>query len=225
MTEAEWRTSAALEPMRVALSANPDVTDRKVRLFLCACCRRVWHLLDEPGRAAIEVAERYADGRATNWARQAARRRLSEWNPVGRPLALTDARQAALDATERRARRRVYSRSAAAAVANLARANGDGDLGIYAESLRAEEAAQADLLRCIFGPNLGPARRSAPPASAAARALAEAIHCRRDFYALPVLADALEEAGCDDAAVLDHCRGAGPHAPGCHAVDWVLGKS
>lgn len=35
---------------------------------------------------------------------------------------------------------------------------------------------------------------------------------------LPVLADALAEAGCDDKAILDHCRHGGPHFAGC----WVL---
>ena len=39
---------------------------------------------------------------------------------------------------------------------------------------------------------------------------------------LPLLADALEEAGCDDRVVLDHCRGPGPHARGCWVVDLVL---
>ena len=47
----------------------------------------------------------------------------------------------------------------------------------------------------------------------------------RDFAAMPVLADALEEAGCDHADVLAHCRGPGPHVRGCWVVDLVLGKA
>jgi hypothetical protein len=46
----------------------------------------------------------------------------------------------------------------------------------------------------------------------------------REFSAVPILADALQDAGCDAAAVLDHCRGAGPHVRGCWVVDLVLGK-
>jgi hypothetical protein len=46
----------------------------------------------------------------------------------------------------------------------------------------------------------------------------------RDFGALPILADALQDAGCDSADVLDHCRGPGPHVRGCWVVDRVLGK-
>jgi hypothetical protein len=46
----------------------------------------------------------------------------------------------------------------------------------------------------------------------------------RDFSAMPILADALQDAGCEDAAILGHCRGPGPHVRGCWAVDLVLGK-
>jgi hypothetical protein len=54
--------------------------------------------------------------------------------------------------------------------------------------------------------------------------LAAAMYEARDFAGLPVLADALEEAGCEDAGVLAHCRGPGPHARGCWVVDLLLGK-
>jgi hypothetical protein len=46
----------------------------------------------------------------------------------------------------------------------------------------------------------------------------------RDFGAMPILADALHDAGCDNADILDHCRGPGPHVRGCWVVDLVLGK-
>jgi hypothetical protein len=53
--------------------------------------------------------------------------------------------------------------------------------------------------------------------------LARTMYDGRDFAAMPVLADALEEAGCDEPAVLGHCRGPGPHVRGCWVVDGVLG--
>jgi hypothetical protein len=46
----------------------------------------------------------------------------------------------------------------------------------------------------------------------------------RDFGAMPILADALQDAGCDNEDILDHCRGPGPHVCGCWVVDLVLGK-
>ncbi|HVL15106.1 MAG TPA: hypothetical protein VM529_21220, partial [Gemmata sp.] len=55
-------------------------------------------------------------------------------------------------------------------------------------------------------------------------ALAEGIYDDRAFDRLPILADALQDAGCDSADILNHCRDAGPHARGCWVVDLVLGK-
>jgi hypothetical protein len=54
-------------------------------------------------------------------------------------------------------------------------------------------------------------------------AIARHIDTQRAFDRLPILADALEEAGCTDADVLAHCRGPGPHVRGCWVVDWILG--
>jgi hypothetical protein len=55
--------------------------------------------------------------------------------------------------------------------------------------------------------------------------LAQIIYSDRIFDRLPILADALEEAGCHDAAILAHCRGPGPHVLGCFALDALLGKT
>jgi hypothetical protein len=89
-----------------------------------------------------------------------------------------------------------------------------------------EEEAQADLLRCIVGNPFAP-----PPTfrkkwrTETVTALAAGIYGERAFDRLPILADALEEAGCDHPDVLTHCRGPGPHARGCWVVDLVLNKS
>src|SRR2546421_491710 len=54
--------------------------------------------------------------------------------------------------------------------------------------------------------------------------LARSLYEERRFGDMPVLADALEEAGCQEAAVLEHCRGPGPHVRGCWVLDLLLGK-
>jgi hypothetical protein len=57
------------------------------------------------------------------------------------------------------------------------------------------------------------------------RALAAQIYARQEFGALPILADALQDAGCDDEQILTHCRATKPHARGCWVLDAVLGKT
>jgi hypothetical protein len=54
--------------------------------------------------------------------------------------------------------------------------------------------------------------------------MAGSMYESRDFAGMPILADALEEAGCGDPDILSHCRGGGPHVRGCWVVDLVLGK-
>ena len=71
MTEADWLTSTNPAPMLESLRGK--ASDRKLRLFAAACCRRLWHLLtNEASRDAVAVAERLADGLATNAERRAA---------------------------------------------------------------------------------------------------------------------------------------------------------
>jgi hypothetical protein len=92
----------------------------------------------------------------------------------------------------------------------------------------AEEEAQSDLLRCVVG---NPFRPPHPLTATVAGwnegtivKLALAIYNDRAFDRLPILADALLEAGCEDADLLGHLRGPGPHVRGCWAVDLLLGK-
>ena len=80
------------------------------------------------------------------------------------------------------------------------------------------------LLRDIFGNPFRPVAAEPRWLTSDVVALARGIYDDRAFDRLPILADALEEAGCDHPDVLSHCRGPGPHARGCWVVDGVLGK-
>ena len=83
---------------------------------------------------------------------------------------------------------------------------------------------QCNLIPDIFG---NPFRSVIFPPSwrtSTAVALAAQMYESRDFSAMPILADALQDAGCDNADILDHCRHEGPHVRGCWVVDLVLGK-
>src|SRR5205085_2727130 len=94
---------------------------------------------------------------------------------------------------------------------------------IAAKVVHEEQFAQCQLLRDLFG---NPFRSAAlAPAWLAPRvlALAQTIYDDGAFDRLPVLAGALEEAGCHDDHILGHCLGPGPHARGCWLIDLILG--
>jgi hypothetical protein len=111
-----------------------------------------------------------------------------------------------------------------------------GQTSLFAQPLSTENAAQASLLRCIFGPLPFRALTITPALltwnDGLVVKMAQATYDDRhlpsghlDPDRLSVLGDALEDAGCDDAELLGHLRGEGPHWRGCWAVDALLGRS
>ena len=84
---------------------------------------------------------------------------------------------------------------------------------------------QCAILRCIFGNPFRAGTCDTAWQTATVTSLAQAIYDERAFDRLPILADALEDAGCTNADILSHCRGPGPHVRGCWVVDLLLGRS
>ena len=85
-----------------------------------------------------------------------------------------------------------------------------------------------NLLRDVFGNPFRPVLISPSWLAwndGAIRKMVQLIYDDRAFNQLPLLADALEDAGCADAAILSHCREPGEHVRGCWVVDLLLGKS
>lgn len=87
-----------------------------------------------------------------------------------------------------------------------------------------QEAAVAAIMRDIFGNRFRPATLDPAWRTTTVVRFAQAVYDDCAFHQLPILADALEEGGCTDAAILGHCRGPGPHVRGCWVVDLLLGK-
>jgi hypothetical protein len=114
--------------------------------------------------------------------------------------------------------------AASYAARGLARTAGPRDSPGWDAARDAEQVAQGELLQDILGPASRPAIDPRWLTSTVVT-LARTIYDDRAFDRLPVLADALEEAGCDDPDILSHCRGGGHHVRGCWVVDLVLGKS
>jgi hypothetical protein len=223
MTEAQWNQSTEPQLILKALRESGRASERKFRLFACACVRRVWPLLsDEQFRKAVEVAERFADGVAD----------ADELAAAEAPARLAGAALYPDRVVERRPAYRAAAAAWAAAAPVPDRVN---RACIYAAiavpDRQGEAAAQAALLRCIGGPILF---RKLPPVAPAVLAwnggkvgrLAAGVYEARDFSQgrLGVLADAAEEAGLDEAEFLGHLRGPGPHSRGCWAVDLLLGR-
>jgi hypothetical protein len=97
-------------------------------------------------------------------------------------------------------------------------------LGDKPVALAAECSAQVGLVACIFGNPFRPITADAAWLTPTAVSLAQAIYDDRAFDRLPILADALEDAGCDNADLLNHCRLPGEHVRGCWPVDLLSGK-
>jgi hypothetical protein len=204
MTEAEWLACSEPRPMLEFLRGK--ASERKLRLFAVACCRRIWHLLtDERSRKAVEVEERKAEGQITET--ELAEIIYDADAPHDAPYFLSSNAWFAATACSSDAAWDAAKRESDPLVA--------GDI---------QHDAQAALLRCIFG---NPFRSIAlDPAwmTGTVSALAQAIHNDRAFDRLPILADALEDAGCTNADILSHCRQPGEHCRGCWIVDLLLAK-
>jgi len=222
MTEAEWLCETTRPVLLVDHTtrslSRTNAGRRKLRLFACAAARLVWDVLpDDRLRAAVEVAERVADRRATGADLAAARVAVAglaaDGGPYGKSFAAVRvAVDVAVATTDSRA---------SAAAFTVATRN-------FRQLDQPEEevgsAYLCRLLRSIFGNPFRPVTPDPRWLTTPVVTLAATMYDTRDFAPMPILADALEEAGCEDAGVLDHCRGGGPHARGCWVVDLVLGK-
>jgi hypothetical protein len=218
MTEAEWLSCT--DPMPMVEFLGDRASKRKCLLFACACERRLWAHPDCE-RAKVEVTEAFADGQATAADVLAA---LQDIGIDGVTLeSITDCDPVSWAKHE--------SRDSAEFAANVAQqgdeAEHEEDEGAWEAAYAAAKAVQADLARDIFG---SPFRAAKLKRSWLAwndgtiPKLAQAIYDDRAFDGLPMLADALEEAGCTNADILNHCRQPGEHVRGCWLIDLLTGR-
>lgn len=282
MTEAEWDVST--DPQAMLSWLNPDgevsgrsyvgVSSRKLRLFCCACCRQVWHLLtdDVPcschtptvqvvreagafwscshcggsGRInrshrAVEVAERYADGVATEEERRQADHesyrvpggsnsrprelmavQLALWPDktpyqgpsYSVPQLLQDWPERATE--QAHLLREIFGNPWRPVTVAL-----DGCLVCGGEGWHGSLENKWDRVQCFSCGGKGKWSRFLTPA---VLRIAEDAYHLRDWSRLTILSDELEAAGCDNADILNHLRGPVPHVRGCWCLDLLLGK-
>jgi hypothetical protein len=245
MTENEWLSSTDPQPMLEFIEER--TTNRKLRLFACACCR-VLRLASHPRSAwVLEIAEKQADGEAG----------LADWKTafdIASAAANDDqAADLALEALffypDVRSQLVAMAKAVAshsltaidyeawASVKDPVRPHRDSERAFSRKTAKqaqarnvavsSEKAGQVSILHDLIGNPLHPF--VIDPTwlifhNGAVPGIAQGIYATQEFEHLPILADALEDAGCTDAAILEHLRGPGPHYRGCFVIDAILGK-
>jgi hypothetical protein len=218
--------SSMLEHLGAAAS------DRALRLFSCACCRRAWGFAKDPRlNQVLAAVEGYADGKV----KERERGRANTTGATLRQSSKLDDPQQCLGGELWRASKKALDR-ADCNLGDLAAAFGwaAGADGNFGKAKKAERAQQAPLVREIFGNPFRPVTFSAAWRTSDVVLLANGIYDERAFDRMPILADALQEvpsarregfAGCTSDALLNHLRDTGaPHVRGCWALDVVLDK-
>jgi hypothetical protein len=247
MTEAEWLACADVGAMLAVI--HKTASERKLRLFACACCRSVGSLVDQTryGGQAVAAAERMADGLPTEgllpelyddlwyegfaWIDGYRHEKENQlwYHTTSACLAGIEEGSNLRDA---QGRFPPYDAAfhAAFAVATSER-RGDDDPASK-EVVRRELATYAGTVREIFGNPFRAVIFDPRWLTPDVVSLSQAAHDERTLptgelnqIRLSVLADALEDAGCTDADLLTHLRSPGPHVRGCWALDLLLGKS
>jgi hypothetical protein len=214
MSEAEWLACADPTPMLEFLWSK--ASERKLRLFVVACCQRVWDHLPGASRAALTVVERFADGAASR------DELLVAEEAAGRAAETSDGEAVWLAANSDVWFAATEVPCAAAGREVVLGWPGRNDQG--ADQFAQERRDEARFVRDIFG---NPFRSTAvAPAwlTSTVVALAEGIYQERAFDRMPILADALQDGGCANEDVLNHCRRPNEHVRGCWVIDLLLGK-
>ncbi len=223
---------------------TPQHQTRKCRLYLAACARRRWDRLPGVCRALVALAEACAEACAESPRQAEPIRRAAA--PIAEGLMHSDGEPTALWAAglelAKAGRDSVNLALALRAVPDPLDATPESPLTrgewhglaalVYLPFVPRtppfiwvpRDLHAAGLVREIYyNPTLFPAFDPAWR-TADVRAIAQEMYDSRDFGAMPILADALQDAGCDDADVLNHCRKPGEHVRGCRVIDKVLNR-
>jgi hypothetical protein len=224
ITEAEWRKAKTLIDLDLYRSAWQQF--RKWRLFGAACCHRAMAVRPDPRFEQLaDASERFADG-LMNWNKVKLIRKTlvtlrkdfrEEFGPEEARHDIVEALDAAT--CEKPVGALQASRYAGYAFAAAARPKWDS-------ARNKEEREQMKLARDIFGNPFRPVAFDPEWRTSNVVSLAKSMYESRDFTAMPILSDALQDSGCEHEDILNHCRdGNGVHVRCCWVVDLILKKS
>jgi hypothetical protein len=216
MTEAEWLATEDPYPMLEFLKGK--ASDRRYFLVALESCRAALVAFPLPVPwAALTMCERHAAGRSCPSEMYRLQTVLMNRFPSLEVEQFDPARRSKLNAIHN-----VLTLVDAAIDRELDKGR-DLDLTVGCV-IPHEDGYGPRLIRDIFGNPFRPVPFSPAWRTDTAVSLTRAMYDARDFSAMPILADALQDAGCDNDDVLNHCRGPGPHVRGCWVVDLVLEK-
>jgi len=205
-TDTEDRPCDLLEMLEPDLVAGR--IDRKWRLYLCACARQLDTLLSPLDRAALDLAERFADGQASNelltWERYHSLERST--NQLGSNVVT-----------------KCLYRNGTPSLQDAVGYRAD-EADLASPERVVDRQLQTAILNDIFGSWLCPLTIESHWLTSTVLDLSNSIYAERQFERMPILGDALMDAGCDNEALLNHCVSKGPHFRGCWVVDLLLGK-
>ena len=232
MTEAEWLACDDPRELVGCLMRQGRVSERKGWLLAAACWRRAWHFLsNQRSRNGVEALEVLAEGlpirdRDLCIVQDRPGDFVIEFGGQSTPLVRWGGGAGMIISVSR-----CTWRGTAVVPHSVCNALHSAEMvaeieAVEAESLEREKYLRAvcPLCRDLFGNPFRPVSFISDWRTSTAIALAVQIYESRDFSALPILADALEESGCKNVDILGHCRGPGPHARGCWVIDLLTGR-
>jgi hypothetical protein len=213
--EQHWLTSASPASLLYTAKQLKILKPRKAMLFACGCYRLVWDKITLAHvRETVEKAEQKADRKVT----PEELRRCPRYVPGFSTYDSQNLLQLSLDSL-------VTPKMIPTHIAWLVLAAFEPSKWDHANKWE-DAKPQADLVREIFGNPYRPVAFAPEWRTDTAVSLARAMYESRDFGAMPILADALQDASCESDDVLSHCRDANAtHVRGCWVVDRVLGKA
>ena len=252
--EQQWEQSENSLGMVDILRVNSNLgSERKLRLFAIACCREIGYLIKHPdSQKALEMIEQYVDDKDSKKLQQASviaervareseneRRRNDQANVIDfGALCVANAAMASAESEHNNNPTQLYLEFSNSVIYSSSSAYSEANDQPVNNWLNPPERAkeqlkvQSSLLHEIFhNPFINPEKKPKIESEWLAwndggiSKLAQAIYDAKRFDELPILADALEDAGCTNEDILNHCRGAGPHVRGCWVLDLLLEKS
>lgn len=227
VTEAEWLQCT--DPTLMLKFHQGNASDRKLRLFAVACCRRIWDLLDdERSRLAVETSAKYVEGLVGPGELYRSHLRAQQVEEEFWPRIQEGTDNIPNSPAQEAAASTAADPLQAFRVASLTSTARVWAGRMVLEEMQAakerENGSLCHLLRDLFGNPLRPAALNHKEWAAEAVALAETIYDHCSFERLLELAQVLQATGCTNSDILSHCRSSGEHVRGCWVIDLLLGK-